>query len=128
MSLRLLTDEHIPVAAVTALRARGHDVLSASDSPGTPDRDVLRRATEEGRVLVTCDKGFGRLVFEEREPAPAGIILLRPSDPTPAHLALVLLSVTALPRAFRGHVTVVQDDRVRATPVPSVEPGGSAKS
>jgi len=126
MSLRLLTDEHIAVMAVRALRARGHDVLSASDSPGTPDRDVLRRATREARVLVTCDKGFGRLVFRDREPAPAGVVLLRPSDPTPGHLTRVLLHVTSLPVAFYGHFTVVLDDGIRAKPVPSGEPGGSA--
>jgi uncharacterized protein with PIN domain len=40
------------------LRAAGHDALYASEDTGTDDREILRLAIEEGRVLLTADKGF----------------------------------------------------------------------
>jgi predicted nuclease of predicted toxin-antitoxin system len=47
------------------------------DYPGTlDDVDVLAIAHREGRVLVTNDRDFGRLVFEESRPH-VGVILLR---------------------------------------------------
>lgn len=43
---------------------------------GASDSDVLRRAQEEGRILLTEDKDFGELVYRLHRRVP-GIILLR---------------------------------------------------
>lgn len=75
--MNLLADECCDVAMVAALRADGHDVLYAVESlRGSTDEEVLRRAVDEGRILLTEDKDFGELVYRLKRPA-RGIILLR---------------------------------------------------
>jgi predicted nuclease of predicted toxin-antitoxin system len=52
--MRFLADENFPGDAVTALRAVGHDVAwIRADAPGSSDADVLARAVEEVRILLT---------------------------------------------------------------------------
>jgi hypothetical protein len=60
MSVRLYMDVHIPRAITDQLRRRGVDVLTTNDD-GTShfdDENLLARATELGRVLVTQDIRF----------------------------------------------------------------------
>ena len=56
----------------------GHDVLRAKDAglARAADDELLRRARQAGRTLITRDKGFGQLVFLSRQPH-AGVVLLR---------------------------------------------------
>jgi len=57
MSLSLYTDVHVPNAVVKQLRVRGVDVLTALED-GTdrlPDDELLDRATQLGRALVSQD-------------------------------------------------------------------------
>jgi len=60
MSIQLYMDHHIPRAITQGLRARGVDVLTAYDDGADrmPDPDVLDRAGQTGRVLVTQDQDF----------------------------------------------------------------------
>ena len=127
-SLRPLTNENIPARTVAALRALGHDVASGSDRPGDPDEDVLARASREGRLLVTRDKGFGELAFRRREPAPHGIILVRARSPLTEDITQALVSAIDRPLAWAGHLAVIEPHRVRMTPLPPADPdrdGGS---
>lgn len=60
--MRFLADENFPGGAVTALQARGHDIVWVrTAAPGSIDEDVLAWATREDRVLLTFDKDFGEL-------------------------------------------------------------------
>ena len=45
------------------LRAKGHDVFDAGEESDPGDRTLLERAAAEGRILVTLDRDFGRLVY-----------------------------------------------------------------
>lgn len=113
--MRLLADENIPLASLRALRTEGHDVLAASETmPRSDDRDVLARATAEGRVLVTFDRDFGALAFRHGASAPAGIVLLRFIPATPDEPATVLADLLGDPAlTFSGKFTVVDRERVR---------------
>lgn len=56
MSLRLLLNENIPLEAVEALQAEGHDVVwIRTTAPGSSDESVLTRALAEERILVTFE-------------------------------------------------------------------------
>ena len=73
-------NENIEGEVVAYLRSRGHDVrYGAEIAPREADEQVLERATEEGRILLTNDKDFGALCFKEGRPA-AGVILIRCAD------------------------------------------------
>jgi predicted nuclease of predicted toxin-antitoxin system len=58
----LLTDENIGPDVVEGLRARGCDLRTAGEERliGRPDAEVLERATNQGRVVITHDLAFGR--------------------------------------------------------------------
>ncbi len=54
----------MPGPAVTALWREGHDaVWMHGGAPGTPNVEVLARAQQEERAVVTFDKDFGELAF-----------------------------------------------------------------
>jgi predicted nuclease of predicted toxin-antitoxin system len=59
---------------------------------GAEDEEIIREAVAEKRVIVTNDKGFGRLA---RFYQPAGIVLLRLKDESAENKAkLVTFLVT----------------------------------
>ena len=64
--MKRFADENIARALVAQLRARGHDVLYASEAqPRASDTDWLTRAEAEGRLILTSDKDFGDLIFRD---------------------------------------------------------------
>lgn len=60
MSVRLYFDVHVPSATVDGLRLRGVDVVTAQEDGAAEfeDPQLLDRATELQRVLVTQDEDF----------------------------------------------------------------------
>lgn len=115
--MRLLIDENVPAPAAALLRAAGHDVATAA--PGSPDRELLGRATQEGRLLVTQDRDFGGLVFRDGVPAPLGIILLRSLGADPEAVGRILPRLLDMPEiAWGRHFTVVRAEGVRQRPMP----------
>jgi predicted nuclease of predicted toxin-antitoxin system len=117
--MHILADENFPGDAVRALRERGHDVAwIRSDAPGSTDVKVLARAQAESRILVTFDKDFGELAFRSGFPALSGIVLFRISMTSPLHVARVAVAALESRTDWAGHFAVVEDDRIRMTPLP----------
>jgi predicted nuclease of predicted toxin-antitoxin system len=122
--MRILANENIPGETVVALRERGHDVLwIRAVAPGTSDRDVLARAADEDRLLLTFDKDFGELAFRSKLPASSGIILLRVTARDPSTLARVLVAAIESRQDWAGHFSVIEPDRIRMTPLPEALSG-----
>ena len=117
--MRLLGNENFPSEAVDLLRSRGHDVFWVrTDAPGSNDQEVLARAVAEERILMTFDKDFGELAFRARLPASSGIVLFRISPTSAARVAQVALAVLESRTDWAGHFSVVEENRVRMTPLP----------
>ncbi len=75
--MKFLADAQISVEMVEMIRSLGHDCADAAAiPPRMPDLEVLERAAEQGRVIITSDKDFGELVFVSRVKCP-GVILIR---------------------------------------------------
>jgi len=76
--MRFLLDESADYPLARFLEELGHDVTAiAHDYPSAlKDRDVLARALQEQRILITNDRDFGELISRRRLPH-AGVILLR---------------------------------------------------
>ncbi|MGH7213242.1 MAG: DUF5615 family PIN-like protein [Tepidisphaeraceae bacterium] len=64
-------DHHIPAPVTRGLRRRGVDVLTAAEdgSQRLADADLLTRATELGRVLVSMDRHLPQEVARRGERA-----------------------------------------------------------
>lgn len=118
--MRFLADENFSSDVVAALRQAGHDVAWIRvDAPGSVDEDVLARAQNEERILLTFDKDFGELAFRYKLPATSGVILFRISAPSSGYIARVVVSVVASRQDWQGYFAVVTDHRIRMKPLPA---------
>ncbi len=74
----LLADENVHPGVIVFLRKTGLDVESIAEQGkfGLPDTQVLQRANEAGRVVLTHDSDFGGLALMGAK--FVGIIYLRP--------------------------------------------------
>lgn len=116
--MRLLANENFPLDAVEALRADGHDVAwIREDSRGISDDKVLLRAQQENRIVVTFDKDFGELAFRSKLPAQSGVILFRITPKSSQYIAQVAVQALASQTDWAGHFSVVEDNRIRMTPL-----------
>lgn len=81
----MLVDENIDPDVAAWLKAAGFDVLDVKQAglQGTADVDLLRRAVNENRVVVTHDADFGTLAMHQGEPV-VGLLFLRPGHIDPA--------------------------------------------
>ena len=62
--MKLLLDACVWPGAVAELASNGHDVVWAGDWQGSPtDVEILARALDEKRTVVTLDKDFGELAI-----------------------------------------------------------------
>jgi predicted nuclease of predicted toxin-antitoxin system len=79
LDFSLLADENIHPDVVAALREEGHDIQTLHDlhSVGQSDRIVLETASRIGRIVLTHDSDFGRLLLLQEYPS-TGIIYPRP--------------------------------------------------
>ncbi len=60
--MKILLDSCVWGKARHELEAAGHDVVWSGDWPNDPgDTEILARAYDQSRVLVTLDKDFGEL-------------------------------------------------------------------
>jgi len=117
--MRLLANENLPAQTIAALQQAGHDVVwMRTEAPGSRDEDVLARAQSEERILITFDKDFGELAFRAHLPSATGIVLLRISAPSPDAMSLAIASALSRRTDWVGHFSVIEDDRVRMTPLP----------
>ena len=117
--MRLLANENFPLDAVEALRENGHDVAWISeDARGSKDDQVLARAQEADRILVTFDKDFGELAFRSKLSSEGGIILFRITAVSSQHIAQVAVQALASRTDWAGHFSVIEDHRIRMTPLP----------
>ncbi len=115
--MRVLADENVPHEAVAAMRAAGHDVAwITEDAPSIADLDVLVRAADEQRVLVTSDKDFGELALTTAPHlAVHGLVRLRAFRSNV--IAELAVSTLAAHPDLRGNFVVVEpgrEPRVRA--------------
>lgn len=117
--MKFLIDESAGRSIASYLRSQGHDVASVQEeSPGIEDARVCERANREQRVIVTNDKGFGRLIFREQI-ANRGVILLRLRDERAVNRIQVTSSLLAsYEDRIKDHFVVASEAGVRIRPLP----------
>jgi predicted nuclease of predicted toxin-antitoxin system len=118
--MRFLANENIPAESVRRLREAGHDVFSISEAlAGAKDPEVLARAREEGRILLTFDRDYGELIYRRGLPVPLGIVYLRFVPQAPGDVADLVEQLQAtLDLILEGRYTVIDSDRIRQRPLP----------
>ena len=114
--MKIKLDENIPGAVAGILRSRGHDVDTVLEESlgGRDDPTVLRAAIDEGRLLLTLDRGFGDVRAYPPGTHP-GIIVMRPADqrvPTVVAMVETLVGHHEID-GLAGCITVVQRNVLR---------------
>ena len=117
--MRFLVDESAGQSTASYLRTLGHDVASVQEkNPGMEDAEVCEWANREDRTIVTNDKGFGELIFRERNPN-RGVVLLRLQDERAANRIRVISRLLAsYEERIRDHFVVASETRARIRPLP----------
>ena len=117
---KFLAHENVPSVAVEAARRACVDIVWVRDiSPGIGDDAVLALAQAEGRILLTFDKDFGEMAFEQGKTAAPGVILLRPRLRSPDHVAKFTVALLNQPIDWAGNFSVAQEGRLRVVPMPA---------
>jgi uncharacterized protein with PIN domain len=117
--MKVLADECCDADVVDALRRDGHDVTYVVESePGATDAEVLRRARDDERILLTEDTDFGELVYRLQRPV-YGLLLLR-FKPEDRALKIPRLRVFLDREQERlpGCFVVLDPDKARVRPLP----------
>ena len=74
--MKLLLDTCVWGGAKKILESSGHDVVWSGDWPEDPgDEEILAKANNDGRILVTLDKDFGEIAIVKGKPH-SGILRL----------------------------------------------------
>lgn len=124
--MRFLADENFPGDAVLALRAAGHDITwIRTDAPGMADRDVLNRAVQDRRVLLTFDKDFGELAWLLGLPADCGVVLFRFPPTFLANAGNAIADILSSREDWQNHFTVIEPTRIRMRPLHHRQQDGS---
>jgi predicted nuclease of predicted toxin-antitoxin system len=115
--IKFIVDESTGSAVVQLLRQLSYDVLAVSEvMHQASDIDILNRAAETNRILITNDKDFGELIYRSGK-VHAGVVLLRLSDESQASRVRVVKAVLEhhLGR-LAGNFVVASEKRLRARP------------
>ena len=112
--MRFLVDECTGPAVAEWLRTQGHDVSSVyEEAKGIDDDEVIRRALEEERILITNDKDFGEKIHRQRQ-LHKGVILLRLADErSQVKIEVLNRLLASYSERIPGGFTVVTERRVR---------------
>jgi predicted nuclease of predicted toxin-antitoxin system len=73
--LKILLDSCVSRSAREQLEAAGHDVATIDNDKDPGDENILRRALDEQRILLTLDKDFGALAILHNQ-SHCGIVRL----------------------------------------------------
>jgi predicted nuclease of predicted toxin-antitoxin system len=114
--MRFLLDENVDLPLADYLNASGHDATAVAldYTRSIKDHEVLEIARAESRILITNDKDFGVLIYQQQlEHAGAIFFRLRNEDiPTKIARLEAVLTHHADDLAGAAYI-VVTDTRIR---------------
>jgi predicted nuclease of predicted toxin-antitoxin system len=94
------------------------DCLSVIECMRGEDEEIIRRAVEESRVIITNDKGFVRIAEFYK---PKGIILLRLKDESAQNkVKIISFVVTSYCKSILGNIMVVSEKKIRVRPLKKI--------
>ena len=121
--MRLLVDANLSPRVAAALRAEGHDAVHVNEVGllSADDVTIARKASADGRIVVTSDSDFGTILARRGGSSPS-VVLLRHLNDTPpkrqAEIVLAALGSTADELAAGCIVTISKGRlRVRSLPI-----------
>ena len=122
--MKALIDMTVSASLLPVLEARGHEGVHASNLglDRALDEDLLALARREGRVVITADLDFPRMLALSAAEGP-GLILFRGGTYSDSEMRGLLERVLEAvePEVSERSVCVVDKQRVRVTRLPLTE-------
>lgn len=114
--MKFLADQDVWIGTLDLLRNCGHDVLTAKEigMASGSDQELLKKAGNDKRLLITRDKGFGSLTFLANFKT-SGVILLRikPENQDEVHAELKAVLEAYDERELRDSFCTIEPGRHR---------------
>ena len=116
--MRWLADECVDAALVSQLRGAAQDILYVAEvASGATDAEVLRRARNDSRLLLTEDKDFGELLFRLKLAVPGLVLLRLRPEQNLLKWARLEAAVGLFGDKLFGRYLVIEDTRFRSRPL-----------
>lgn len=119
--MKFLFDAALSPESAKFARSRGADAVHVQDLDmlRAADSQILERAARDGRILVTLDLDFPRIIALTDAMTISGIVILRIRPATRNAVAGAIERVLQLPpKTFVNAVVVVEPERIRVRPLP----------
>lgn len=119
--MRLLLDQGLPRSAAGLLRNKGIDVIHVGEigMAAAKDAEILERASNENRAVVTLDSDFHALLALSSAVQPSVIRIRIEGLKAEACSALIQTILSQCePDLEQGSVVTVQDGRIRIRRLP----------
>ncbi len=89
--MKFLANENFPVTSSRLLKNACFDIVHIGiEYVGITDREVMRLAIEEERIILTFDRDYGELIFKHAYLPPKGVVYFRIKNYTPEIPGLLL--------------------------------------
>jgi predicted nuclease of predicted toxin-antitoxin system len=114
--MELLADQDVYKVTIDQLRKWGHNVVTVKElgMQGAIDKELLRKARIEKRLLITRDKGFGTLAFLHKALFASIIVLkITPVILEEVHQEIQRLLAEHTEEGLRTFLCVVEPHRHR---------------
>lgn len=113
--MKILANENFPRASVLFLYSVGYDIKSIGiDDAGITDKEVMKIAIAESRLIVTFDSDYGELIFKHGHKPPAGVIYLRIAEYTPEYPGQLIHHILTMPGLnFGQKLSVIDQNGIR---------------
>ena len=121
--MKFLGDVGVSTSTLRALRDAGYDAvhLREQNLHRLPDNVILKKALEEGRIVITFDLDFGDLLATGGGRLPS-VIIFRLHNQTPSNVTRRLFDLLSVEtqRLESGALFIVEDARYRMRPLPII--------
>jgi len=109
--MKFLADENVPQELVDILLQNHIDIISVRPAySGISDEEVVNLSNTEKRTIISFDKDFGKLIFQEGIKPKDGIIFIRdnPVDPKSIADTLIKFFEHSLIEHFENSIIVME--------------------